>query len=181
MPTDPDRRRGQSSREEDGYGGRFDEDAFDYPTTPPATEPWSAAETPPRVEPDESVPRSGESGGSGEPSGRKRAALRHGPLLPYRPVLAVAAALVALGGFGFALSAVSSTVTSDPRPAGTAKVPAPKPPSTDPLPPTASPPPNTGVTVAPTPTSTVPDDRHDDEHRARDDRARDDGKGADDH
>ncbi|WP_458248879.1 hypothetical protein [Streptomyces sp. MAI_2237] len=51
--------------------------------------------------------------------------------------MTAAAALVVLGGLGFALSTVSDTVTSPPTPGGTAQVLVPKAQTAQPLPPSA--------------------------------------------
>ena len=100
-----------------------------------------------------------------------------------RPLLALAATLVVIGGFGSALSAVSDTVTSDPTPGGTAQVSAPKSPTEQPRLPGATAsatPPGTGAEVLPAPTgsTSATSDRRDDEHGGhggQEDQQREDG------
>ncbi|MFD8379152.1 hypothetical protein ACFV2X_11550 [Streptomyces sp. NPDC059679] len=188
---------------EGAYGARFDEDAFNYPS-PAASQAWPGDE--PLPKPADAAGSADASGSADaatpadatgpadaaapvdEPDaarqargrGRERDAFGWQRLLARRrPVLAVAAALTVMGGFGFALSAVSDTVSSNPTPVGTVRDPASKPPTEQPQPPGATPspasPPDGGAGVLPTPTGSLPStaDRHDDE----DDRGREDDQG----
>lgn len=141
-----------------GYGDRFEEDAFDYPS-PQATHAWSAdaasatdaGETDTALHaPAEGRRRAGSTARGSD--GWQQAVSRH------RSVLIAAAALVVLSGFGFALSSVSETVSSNPTPGGTAQVSAPRSPTAPPLPPDvtagpASPGGGAGTAAAPTQTS----------------------------
>lgn len=170
-------------RAEAGYGARFDEDAFDYPS-PAAWDARSGDEsqrdpvdtTVPVDEPDTAGRAHGRGHAREAPGWRQLVARR-------RPLLAVAATLVVTGGFGFALSAVSDTVTSDPAPGGTAQVSAPKSPTERPQSPgvTASAtPPGSGAAVLPTPTgsTSATSDRRADEHGGgggQEDQQREDG------
>jgi len=105
----------------------------------------------------------------------------------HRTVLLSAAALLVMGGFGFALSMVGDTASSNPVPGGadgTAQVSAPQAPTPSrPSDATASAPPpaggGAGVSAAPTSTSAPPGDngRRDDE---RGEQGHEDGDGADD-
>ncbi|WP_317443888.1 hypothetical protein [Streptomyces collinus] len=172
-----------------GYGDRFDEDAFDYPTPSPAhagsAEDTVAdpAETTVLGSESESEPGNGASGSRRnrirDGSRWRQAALRH------RPAVTAVAALALLGGFGLALSTVSDTVTSTPDPGGTARVSAPRSPGSPSRPPDATlptgptgptGPSGTGVGTATAPTGTVPppvtgdhDDDHGEEERGRED------------
>ncbi|WP_328690129.1 hypothetical protein OHA74_13285 [Streptomyces phaeochromogenes] len=197
MPTDPARPAPAQQPEPDatavlaagafdpaegGYGDRYAEDSFDYPDHPSSAQSWSAGGAPPdftpavglAAEPDGvDVGRRRAGGDRSRPAGRGRqVAVRR------RPALMVAAALVAMGGFGVALSMVSDTLSSDAVPSGsggTAQVSAPKSP-TEPSPPpdaTASAPPpaaggadGDGTSAAPSPTGLLPSAReqHGDEH-----------------
>lgn len=142
----------------ESYGGRFDEDAFDYPVPPasPTDEaPVAADFAGPSHEANEE--RRSRRGRSREPAGRPWGAARH------VRALAAAAVLLVLGGFGFALSAVSDTVSSDPDPGGTAQVPAPRSPTAQPPPPGTAPP--AEEPVAPAPSASAPASGADREHR----------------
>ena len=167
-------------RAEAGYGARFDEDAFDYPS-PAAWDARSGDESQrdsvdtagPADEPD-TAGRAHGGGHARETSGWQQPATRR------RPLLAVAAALVVLGGFGFALSAVSDTVTSDPTPGGTAQVSAPTSPTGQPPLPgvtVSATPPGTGAEVLPTPTgsTSATSERREDKHGGQEDQQREDG------
>ncbi|WP_333740098.1 hypothetical protein [Streptomyces sp. IBSBF 2806] len=171
------------------YGDRFEEDAFDYPSS--STHSWSADPTP---------------GSAGEPvaelqepaahrAARTRAVRttdgwRHAAVRP-RSLLTAAATLVVLGGFGLALSTVSDTVTSPTGLGGTAQVSVPKSPTTlpvSPTPPVTTEPPADTVspTAAPTQASVPPgagEDRDRDRERGedggREDQGREDGDDAD--
>lgn len=165
---------------EAGYGARFDEDAFDYPS-PGASHPWSGQG--PRLDPVDTAVPVDELDGAGRAHGPGHVREAPGwPQLAARrsPLLAVAAALVVMGGFGFALLAVSDTVTSDPTPGATAQVSVPKSPTERPRLPgvTASAtPPGIGAEVLPTPTgsTSATSDRRDDEHGGQEDQQREDG------
>ncbi|MEW2306773.1 hypothetical protein AB0958_43770 [Streptomyces sp. NPDC006655] len=167
-----------------GYGDRFAEDAYDYPSStahsfgadPAATDTGEPSAAPP-------VPA-----GRRSPRGRAvRSAdgWRQAARRP-RSVLTAAAALVVLGGFGLALSTVSDTVTSPPSPGSTVQVSVPKPPATQslsPTAPTAEPPGDAAsLTAAPTLTSLPPDtgqDRERSDEHGREDQRREDGDNAD--
>ncbi|GAA2494089.1 hypothetical protein [Streptomyces longisporus] len=165
---------------EAGYGGRFDEDAFDYPSSAAwDARPGDASQRDrvdtavPVDEPDTAVRAHGR-GHTREPAGWQQLVTRR------RPLLAVAAALVVMGGFGFALSAVSDTVTSDPAPGGTAQVSAPRSPTEQPQVPgetAPAPPSGTGAEVLPTPTGSTSaiSDRRDDKTGGQEDQQREDG------
>ncbi|MDX3523272.1 hypothetical protein [Streptomyces scabiei] len=182
---------------EGSYQARYVEDSFDYPS-PAAEQSWSAGTLPPDA-PQAASPGT-ESGtmdegqlqadGAGtRPADRwRQVAVRR------RPTLLVAAALVALGGFGGALSMVGDTLSSSPvpgAPGDTAPVSAPKSPTDTPsLPPEAtasasSPEPGgDGASAAPTGAGLLPgtgehrDDERGEDHR--EDHEREDGDGADD-
>ncbi|MDW6063029.1 hypothetical protein SAZ11_39750 [Streptomyces sp. FXJ1.4098] len=188
---------------EGAYGARFDEDAFNYPS-PVASQAWPGDEPLPKPadaatpanaagSADAAMPTDA-TGPGDEPDaarhargrGREREREREREaggwqrlLARRRPVLAVAAALMVMGGFGFALSAVSDTVSSNPAPVGTVRDPASKSPTEQPQPPEATPspasPPDGGAGVLPTPTGSLPStaDRHDDE----DDQGREEDQG----
>ena len=116
-----------------GYGDRFEEDAFDHPS-PQATDAGSAdAASGTATGETVTAPHAPAAGrrraGSPASDGRRQAISRH------RSVLMACAALVVLGGFGFALSSVSEAVSSNPTPGGTAQVSAPRSPTAQPLPP----------------------------------------------
>ncbi|MFF0001579.1 hypothetical protein [Streptomyces avermitilis] len=106
----------------------------------------------------------------------------------HRSVLMAAAALVVLGGFGFALSSVSETVSSNPTPGGTAQVSAPRSPTAQPLPPDPAATPESpggaaGTAAVPTQTSSSPgagEDRDRDKEHGREEQGREDGNDADD-
>ncbi|MGI3222644.1 hypothetical protein ACRJ4B_00170 [Streptomyces sp. GTA36] len=187
---------------EGGYGDRYAEDSFDYPDrpSPPSAQSWSAGEQPPDIVP--GVGPADEESGTAEMRQRRAGGDRTRPAGRWqqvaarrRPAMMAAAALVAMSGFGVALSMVSDTVSSDSVPSGwggTAQVSAPKSPIEPSLPPdataSASPPAAGGVggdgaSVAPSPTGLLPSgERGDDEHAedGREDREREDGDRADD-
>ncbi|MGW3956155.1 hypothetical protein ACWEKM_35805 [Streptomyces sp. NPDC004752] len=167
-----------------GYGDRFAEDAFDYPSS--TAHSWSADPSPtgagePGAEPP--VPasqRSSEGRAVRSANGWRNAAVRP------RSILTAAAALAVLGGFGLALSTVSDTVTSPSGPGGTAQVSVPKSPTTQPS--SAAPdtvePPGDAASPAATPTSaSLPPGTGGDRDRAedhqREDQGREDGDNAD--
>ncbi|MCG7209400.1 hypothetical protein [Streptomyces arenae] len=168
-----------------GYGGRFAEDAFDYPSSTAHSFCADPAPT------DTGEPSAARPVPAGHRSPRGRAVRsadgwRQAARRP-RSVLTAAAALVVLGGFGLALSTVSDTVTSPPAPGSTVQVPVPKPPATQSLSPTApataAPPGDApSPTAAPTQTSLPPgtgqDPDRSDEH-GREDQGREDGDNAD--
>ncbi|MEU2743397.1 hypothetical protein ABZ656_51200 [Streptomyces sp. NPDC007095] len=171
-----------------GYGDRFAEDAFDYPSS--AAQDWSAKAAPaPEAiasataaapQPVPQARRTGHGGARGA-NGWQQAAVRH------RSALTAAAAVLLLGGFGFALSTVSDTVSSDPTPGSTAQVSAPKSPTGQPLPPdasaTAEPGTGAGASAAPTPASPLPgtgEDRGRDQEHGPNEPGREDGDDADD-
>lgn len=167
-----------------GYGDRFAEDAFDYPSS--TARAWS-----------DPVPGgAGEPGREPGPTGgryssmaramRGREGWRQAVVRP-RSALAAVVVLLVLGGFGMALSTVSDTVTSPATPGGTAQVSSPKSPTTQPMPPappvTAGP---SGGAVSPTAPPTraslppgVGEDRDRGEEHEREDQQREDGDDAD--
>lgn len=168
-----------------GYGDRFAADAFDYPS--PSAEPAWSDGTAPAAAAGETVSsprRPDENRGRGdsrvrEAAGWQQAAVRH------RPALTAAAVVLLLGGFGFALSALSDDVSSHPTPGGTAQVSVPKPPTAYPLPPDApataeQPGGAAGTSAAPTRTSSSPGTGvgRDEAHR-HEDPGREDGDDAD--
>ncbi|KAK1178980.1 hypothetical protein B7755_012985 [Streptomyces sp. NBS 14/10] len=187
---------------EGAYGARFDEDAFNYPS-PATSQAWPGDEPLPKPADAAGAADAAGSAAAATPADatapgdaarhargrgrereheqeREREAGRWQRLLARRrPVLAVAAALMVLGGFGFALSAVSDTVSSNPSPVGTVRDPASESPTEQPQPPGATPspasPPGGGAGVLPTPTGSPPStaDRHDDE----DDQGREEDQG----
>lgn len=168
-----------------GYGDRFAEDAFDYPSS--TSHSWSADQAPTGADELGTEPRpSAGRHGSGAGAVRSREGWRQAVVRPRSALLAVAALLV-LGGFGMALSTVSDTVTSPATPGGTAQVSAPKSPTTQPLP--AVPPAATGPSggagsPAATPTQAslppvVGEDRDRGEDHEREDQQREDGDDAD--
>lgn len=187
---------------EEGYGDRYAEDSFDYPDhpSPAPTQSWSASEQSPDFAP--TVGSTEESGSADvvqrrADRSRSRSAGRWQQVaVRRRPALMVAAALVAMGGFGAALSMVSDTVSSDSVPSGpggTAQVSAPKSPTEPSLPPeataSASPPAaggagGDGTSATPSPTGLLPGtgELGDDEHGedGREGRGREDGDRADD-
>ncbi|WP_406731641.1 hypothetical protein [Streptomyces sp. NBC_01794] len=178
-----------------GYGARYAEDSFDYPSPAPE-QSWSAGAQPPDIaQPDSSAESDGVDGGQrradragAHPAGRWRQVT-----VRRRPALLVAAVLVAMGGVGIALSIVSDTLSSTPvpgAPGDTAQVSAPKSPTAPSSPPdataSASSPESGGSGAAPAPTGTsLPpgaagqrdDERGEDQ---RDEHEREDGDGADD-
>ncbi|MET7480193.1 hypothetical protein ABZT17_38375 [Streptomyces sp. NPDC005648] len=168
-----------------GYGDRFAEDAFDYPSS--STHSWSAGPAAtgvgePAGQPQVPARQRGPQGRAvRNADGWRQAAVRH------RSVLTAAGALVVLGGFGFALSAVSDTVTSPPTPGTTAQVSVPKPPTTQravPAAPTTTESSGNVASPAATPTQTsVPSgtgqDRGRGEEHRREDQEREDGGDAD--
>ncbi|MFI7405637.1 hypothetical protein ACIBW9_35050 [Streptomyces sp. NPDC049541] len=167
-----------------GYGDRFAEDAFDYPS-PQATHAWSAdaasATAAGETDTVSRVPAQGRGRAGSKARGAggwRQVAGRH------QSVLLAAAALVVLGGFGLALSSVSQTVSSNPTPGGTAQVSAPRSPTARPLPPdpadTPEPP---GSAAVPTQTSSSPgagEDRDREKEHGREEQGREDGNDADD-
>ncbi|MFF9363923.1 hypothetical protein [Streptomyces griseoluteus] len=168
-----------------GYGDRLADDAFDYPSS--TSHSWSADQAPTAadelgVEPHPPAGRHGSRAGAV----RGREGWRQAVVRPRSALMAVAALLV-LGGFGLALSAVSDTVTSPATPGGTAQVTAPKSPTTQPLtpvPPSATEPSGGVVSPAaiPTPAGVPPvtgEDRDRGEEHEREDQQREDGDDAD--
>jgi len=112
MPADP------AHPAEGGYGVRYAEDSFDYPS-PALAESWSQSTQPLDAVPDAGLSTEADSADEeqrtdrgharetiwwGQMAGRRRAALM------------VVATLLVMGGFGLSLSMVSSTVSSDPAP-----------------------------------------------------------------
>ncbi|SES31103.1 hypothetical protein SAMN04487983_10425 [Streptomyces sp. yr375] len=168
-----------------GYGDRFAEDAFDYPSSAARSESADPALTgagEPVAEPQASAGQQGPRGRAVRSAdGWREAAVRH------RSVLTGVAALVVLGGFGLALSTVSDTVTSPPSPGGTAQVSVPKSPTTQPVspaPPATTEPPGDAVSPATTPTQTslspgTGEDRDRGEEHGREDQEREDGDDSD--
>lgn len=162
------------------YGDRFEEDAFDYPSS--GAYSWSVDPAPrgtgePVAEPQEpAAHRAARTRAVRSTDGWRHAAVRP------RSLLTAAAALVVLGGFGLALSTVSDSPTG---PGGTAQVSVPKSPTTlpvSPTPPVTTEPPGNAVspTAAPTQTSVPPgasDDRDRGEKQGREDQGREDGDG----
>ncbi|TXS48515.1 hypothetical protein EAO75_16375 [Streptomyces sp. uw30] len=187
---------------EGGYGDRYAEDSFDYPVhpSPGPAQSWSQGGPPPDFTPTAGPAAESDGADVGQrradqdrsrPAGRgQQVAARR------RPALMAAAALVAMGGFGAALSMVSDTLSSDAVPSGsggTAQVSAPKPPiEPSPAPDataSASPPAaggagGAGTSAAPSPTGLLPSAReqHGDEHGegGREEHDREDGDRADD-
>ncbi|MFF4564037.1 hypothetical protein [Streptomyces sp. NPDC001435] len=171
-----------------GYGNRFEEDAFDYPSPSPLpSQSWSSEDGPTGSAETTVADAQSEAEASGsrrsrarDESGWRQTAVRH------RSALTAVATLVLLGGFGLALSTVSDTVTSNPTPGSTAQVSAPKSPGSPSLPSDATlpaePPGGTANTATP-PTQTalppVTGDRGDD-HHGEEERGREDGDHADD-
>lgn len=164
-----------------GYGNRFEEDAFDYPSPSPS-QAWSSDESvadTPDVSAADSEART-EAGGSRRSRARNESRWRQ-TAVRHRSAVTAVAALVLLGGFGLALSTVSDTVTSNPNPGGTAQVSAPKSPDPSSLPPDATlpaQPSGAGVNTATLPPQTVVppvagdrgDDDHGEEEQGREDR-----------
>ncbi|MEV5802350.1 hypothetical protein [Streptomyces collinus] len=154
-----------------GYGNRFEEDAFDYPSPSPS-QAWSCDDSVadiPEVFAAGSESRI-EAGGSRRSRVRDESRWRQ-TVVRHRSAVTTVAALVLLAGFGLALSTVSTTVTSNPDPGGTAQVSAPKSPDAPSLPPDATlpaQPPGAGTNTATLPPqTTVPPvtyDRGDDDH-----------------
>ncbi|MFF4361631.1 hypothetical protein [Streptomyces sp. NPDC001604] len=172
---------------EQGYGGRYEEDSFDYPSAVPVDRS-RVEEAPPMGH--DALPSSGpepeseteeKSAAAGPRSLGQLAVARRGL------VLSVAAGLLALGGFGAALSMVSDTVSSDPSPGGTAQVSSPTSPAAQPPAPSApaSSPVDTGaipggtVPAAPSPTSAATSagapGQGDHQEDGQDDQEREDG------
>ncbi|MEU5278569.1 hypothetical protein AB0G87_19395 [Streptomyces asoensis] len=171
-----------------GYGDRFAEDAFDYPS-PQATQAWSADAPSATADEETDTASQAPTQGRARADNRARGAGTWQQVTGrHRTVLMAAAALVVLGGFGLALSSVSETVSSDPHPGGTAQVSAPRSPTAQPLPPdpaaTPEPPGGAaGTTASPTQTSSSPSagqDRGRDEKHGREEQGREDGDDADD-
>ncbi|MFF8941852.1 hypothetical protein ACF1A5_06135 [Streptomyces sp. NPDC014864] len=167
-----------------GYGDRFAEDAFDYPSSIAhscSADPAPTGAGEPGAEPPVPV-------GQRSPKGRAvRSAngWRNAAVRP-RSILTGAAALVVLGGFGLALSTVSDTVTSPAAPAGTAQVSVPKSPTTQPssaAPATVEPPGDTASPAATSTSASLPpgtgEDRDREEDHRREDQGREDGDNAD--
>ncbi|MFJ9712706.1 hypothetical protein [Streptomyces sp. NPDC101234] len=167
-----------------GYGGRFAEDAFDYPSS--TAHSWSADPAPtetgePGPEPQGTADRRDRKRGTERSADNWRQAAGRP-----RSVLTVAAVLVLLGGFGLALSTVSDTVTSPPVPGSTVQVSVPKPSATQSLSPTASftavrPGDAASPTVAPTQSGLPPgtgEDRDRGDEHGREDQGREDGDNA---
>ncbi|MFE1314387.1 hypothetical protein [Streptomyces sp. NPDC058755] len=169
-----------------GYGDRFAEDAFDYPSPSPS-HAWSSDDSVPastEATGAESAPGAEEGGSrrsrARDESGWRQTAVRH------RSAAVAVAALALLGGFGLALSTVSDTVTSTPNPGGTAQVSAPRSPGSPSLPPDPAlpaQPSGAGANTATPPTQTavppVTGDRGDDDH-GEEEQGREDGDHADD-
>lgn len=172
-PSAPDSAQG-------GYGNRFEEDAFDYPSPSPSHS-WSSS--------DDSVVGSAEvtvAESEAEPGAEVTGSRWRETAVRHRSAVTAVAALALLGGFGLALSTVSDTVTSDPNPGGTAQVSAPKSPGSPSLPPDATlpaEPPGGAVNTATPPTQTalppVTGDHGDDDHGEQE-QGREDGDHADD-
>ncbi|MPY34763.1 hypothetical protein FNH09_27055 [Streptomyces adustus] len=169
------------------YGDRFAEDAFDYPLLPDGQN-WSAEAASASAAVDGATADAPQPAAA--PRGRERGQVRGAggwqQVAVFRsPALAAGAAVLLLGGFGFALSTVSDTVSSDPTPGSTVQVSAPKSPTGQPLPPapTAGPGADAGVGAAATPTSTVPgtgEDRRRAGEHGPDEQEREDGDHTDD-
>ncbi|MER7795203.1 hypothetical protein [Streptomyces sp. NPDC097640] len=149
------------NQSEGAYGARFDEDAYNYPS-PSASQAWPGDEPPPEPADAAEIDEPDAARHARDRSHEREAGGWQQLLARRRPVLAVAAALMVAGGFGLALSAVSDTVSSDPTPAGTARVPEPKSPTEQPPLPgataSATSPPGGGASSLP-----ATGDRHDDE------------------
>ncbi|MFF7189795.1 hypothetical protein ACFZAR_32235 [Streptomyces sp. NPDC008222] len=150
MASDPAHRTQTMPATDEGYGGRYEEDSFDYPSAAPAA-PGLGEEVP--AERDalpSSEPQAGSESKAEETSPAtglrglgELAAARRGLLL------SVAAGLLALGGFGTALSMVSDTVSSDPSPGSTAQV-------SSPTSPVAQPPAPSQAASSPTDAGALP-------------------------
>ncbi|MCX5555364.1 hypothetical protein [Streptomyces sp. NBC_00038] len=182
---------------EAGYGARYAEDSFDYPSPAPS-QSWAVGVPPPGPGQDDNPATESDSADGGQrragPVGARSAGRWQQLAVRRRPALSAAAALVVMGGFGLALSVVSDTVSSNPVPGGadgTAQVSAPKSPAA-PSPPSeatasAPPPAGSGAGAAPTasalPTGLPPGtgERRDDEGGGdgREDHGREDGDRAD--
>jgi len=187
---------------EGGYADRYAEDSFDYPDhlSPEPARSWSQGGPPPGFTPaaGPAVESDGVAVGQrradldrSRPAGRGRQVVAR-----RRPALMVAATLVAMGGFGVALSMVSDTLSSDAVPSGsggTAQASVPKSPTEPSRPPdataSASPPAaggagGAGTSAAPSPTGLLPSAReqHGDERGedGREEHDREDGDRADD-
>ncbi|MDX2675373.1 hypothetical protein [Streptomyces soliscabiei] len=130
MATDPEQRTWVIPVIQDGYGGRYEEDSFDYPSSAEPVGPGPTEEPPPAADdalasdaapepPSEADERPGPSGSN---SLGQLVAARRGL------VLAVLAGLLAVSGVGVSLSMVSDAV-SDPGPGSAVQVPAPTPPA----------------------------------------------------
>ncbi|MFE4703505.1 hypothetical protein ACFRIC_41270 [Streptomyces sp. NPDC056738] len=173
---------------EGGYGDRYAEDSFDYPDhpSPAPAQSWSAGEQPPGFAPAVGPAEESDSADVGPPGADGDRSRPAGPWRQVaarrRPALMAAAALVAMGGFGAALSMVSDTLSSDAVPSGsggTAQVSAPKSPNEQSPPPdataSASPPAaggagGAGVSAAPSPTGLLPSAREHGDERGEDGR-----------
>ncbi|MCH5677809.1 hypothetical protein [Streptomyces gilvus] len=137
-----------------GYGDRFAEDAFDYPSS--SAHSWSAGPAPTGAEEAGAEPQ----GPAAVPPGPTARAVRRSDgwrqaAVRHRSVLTATAALVVVGGFTLALSTVDDTVTSPPGPGGTVQVPVPKSPTVQPFSPPApatTEPPGDAASPAATPT-----------------------------
>ncbi|GGZ40639.1 hypothetical protein [Streptomyces bluensis] len=176
MATDPVRRTPVDPEMEAAYGGRYEEDSFDYPSSAPAR-PVVVVEPPAsrdRAKESASEPRSAEQPKAGRGVLGQLVAVRRNVLL------AVAASLIVAGGLGVGLSVIGDTVSSDPAPGGADQVSAPRTPTPPPSVPGASTPvsdPTSGgtasggtganVTVPPqaAPSQPATPDRHDEDRR----------------
>lgn len=175
MATDRVRVSSADPQTEAGYGGRYEEDSFDYPAPMPGTsgarrvaEPPAPADVPP---PPESQVPAGEETDAARGSLGRFVTGRRGLLLP------VAAGLVILVGLGAVLSRTGDTGSSTPGPGGTAQVSAPRSPAQLPSEPSAaaSPPASAGGGAG-LPVATPPQTGlNDDEDGGQEDQGREDG------
>ncbi|MEU5592604.1 hypothetical protein [Streptomyces sp. NPDC020298] len=169
-----------------GYGDRFEEDAFDYPSLSPSPAwPSQGCSAAPAEATAADVELEAEAVGSRRSRAREKSRQGH-TAVRNRSALTAVAAVVPLSGFGLALSTVSDTVTSDPSPGGTAQVSAPRSPGAPSLLPEATlpaqPPGGTVDTATPPAQTAVPPvtgDRGDDDH-GEEEQGREDGDHADD-
>ncbi|MGQ4419178.1 hypothetical protein ACN6LA_006331, partial [Streptomyces sp. SAS_269] len=163
-----------------GYGDRFEEDTFDYPS-PSASHAWSSDDTstgPTESTADESKAAAGR---------RRRSPVRdetgwHAAVRRRSALTAVAAAVV-LTGFGLALSTVRDTVTSNANPGGTAQISAINTPGPPSLPPDATlpaEPSGAGANPAVAPARTVLSPDRGDDDRGEEEQGREDKDHADD-
>ncbi|MFJ9729626.1 hypothetical protein ACIRP3_43615 [Streptomyces sp. NPDC101209] len=153
MASDPTHRTHVMPAAEQGYGGRYAEDAIDYPSAPPRSpemgeEAPAGRETRPSPEPEPETETAKRSAAAGMRNLGQLAAARRGL------VLSAVAGLLALGSLGAALSMVSDTVSSDPSPGGTAAVFSPTSPAAQP--PAASGPASSPADAGSLPADTVP-------------------------